>query len=204
MISRRTLIAGSFAAAAAGIPVLAQDNPITEALVLRDPAIPAAGNPKGDITIVEYSDYQCPYCRKVHPVLQKVVKEDGNVRVVFKIWPIFGAASVYASQMVLATRPQNKCNEAHSALMLSGVRLTDSATDSVLAGIGVNVEAAKATLRKDIQEIGSVLKRNHMQAEALGFQGTPSFIIGKFRVPGALTEEVFKQAIADARKALKG
>ena len=204
MISRRTLIAGSFAAAAAGIPVLAQDNPITEALVLRDPAIPAAGNPKGDITIVEYSDYQCPYCRKVHPVLQKVVKEDGNVRVVFKIWPIFGAASVYALQMVLATRPQNKYNEAHSALMLSGVRLTDSATDSVLAGIGVNVEAAKATLRKDIQEIGSVLKRNHMQAEALGFQGTPSFIIGKFRVPGALTEEVFKQAIADARKALKG
>lgn len=204
MFSRRSFIAGSIAAATFGASALAQENVLSEALVLRDPAIPAAGNPNGDITIVEFSDYQCPYCRKAHPVLQKVARDDGNIRLVFKIWPVFGAASVYAGQMVLAARAQKKYNEAHSALITLDDRLTDAAVDKTLAAAGIDVVRAKKDLRENIKEIGAVLKRNHAQADALGFQGTPSFIIGKFRVPGALSEEMFKQAVADARKALKG
>ena len=61
---------------------------LTEALVLRDPEIPAAGNVEGDITIVEYFDYQCPYCRKIEPELRQVVQDDGKVRLVLKDWPI--------------------------------------------------------------------------------------------------------------------
>lgn len=201
MISRRSFVAGSLAFGA--MPAFAQqEDVITEQLIWRDPAIPAAGNPGGNLTIAEYSDFNCPYCRKVFPVLQKVVREDGNIRLVYKLWPIFGPASVYAAQMTLAARAQGKYVQAYDALMGSAARVTEASTDKTLAAVGVDVNRAKQDLQKNIKEIGAVLKRHHAQAEGLGFQGTPSFIIGKFRLPGAHDEEVFKQAIADARKAL--
>jgi protein-disulfide isomerase len=200
MISRRTFVAGSLALGA--LPAFAQEDVITEQLIWRDPAIPIAGNPNGNLTIAEYSDFNCPYCRKVFPVLQKVVREDGNVRLAYKLWPIFGPASVYSAQMVLATRPQGKYVQAYEALMTSTTRVTEGSTDKTLASIGVDVNRAKQDLQKNSKEIGSVLKRHQAQADGLSFQGTPSFIIGKFRLFGAQEEEVFKQAIADARKAL--
>ena len=90
-------------------PALAQgDNVLTEALVLRDPDIPVAGNAHGDITIVEYFDYQCPYCRKLEPELRQVVQDDGKVRLVQKDWPILGPASVTAARMALASKYQDK------------------------------------------------------------------------------------------------
>lgn len=200
MITRRTFVAGSLAFSA--LPAFAQEDAVTEQLIWRDPAIPIAGNPNGNLTIAEYSDFNCPYCRKVFPVLQKVVRDDGNVRHAYKLWPIFGPASVYSAQMVLATRSQGKYVQAYEALMTSTTRVTDASTDKTLAGIGVDVNRAKQDLQKNIKEIGTVLKRHQAQADGLSFQGTPSFIIGKFRLFGAQEEEVFKQAIADARKAL--
>ena len=71
---------------------------LTEALVLRDPEIPVAGNPDGDVTIVEYFDYNCPYCRKLEPELQQVVFDDGKVRLIWKDWPILGPVSMIATQ----------------------------------------------------------------------------------------------------------
>ncbi len=85
--------------------------------VLRDPDVPSIGNPKGDITIVEYFDYQCPYCKKVAPELVKLAREDGKLRIVMKDWPIFGGASQYAARMVLAAKYQDKYHEAHAALI---------------------------------------------------------------------------------------
>ena len=70
--------------------------------VLRDPEVPSSGNPQGDITIVEYFDYQCPYCKKVAPELVRIANEDGKLRIVMKDWPIFGGVSQYAAKMVLA------------------------------------------------------------------------------------------------------
>jgi protein-disulfide isomerase len=201
-ISRREFIAGSLALTA--MPAFAQkDDIFSEEMIWRDPAIPAAGNPKGDLTIAEFSDYNCPYCRKVFPVLQKVVREDGNIRLVYKVWPIFGPPSVYGAQMTLASRAQGKYVEAYDALMSSNTRITTETADRVLGSIGVDVKRAKLDLQKNIGEIGGILKRHHAQAEGMSFQGTPSFIIGKFRLFGAQEEEIFKQAIADARKALK-
>jgi protein-disulfide isomerase len=124
------------------------------------------------------------------------------VRLVYKLWPIFGPASVYSAQMTLASRAQGKFVQAYDALMTSPSRVTEGSTDKTLAAIGVDVNRAKQDLQKNVKEIGAILKRHHTQAEGLGFQGTPSFIIGKFRLFGAREEEVFKQAIADARKAL--
>ena len=201
MISRRIFVAGSLASSV--VPSFAQQEDVfTEEMIWRDPAIPVAGNPNGNLTIVEYSDFNCPYCRKVYPVVQKVVREDGNIRLVNKLWPIFGPASVYSAQMTLATRPQRKYVQAYEALMTSQSRVTEASTDKMLASIGIDVNRAKQDLQKSINEIGATLKRNHAQAAGLDFQGTPSFIIGKFRVFGAREEDLFKQAIADARKAL--
>ena len=84
----------------------AEDNEekvLTEALVLHDPDIPVAGNPNGDITIVEWFDYNCPYCRKLEPELRQVVQDDGKVRLVLKDWTILGPVSTVASRMALAT-----------------------------------------------------------------------------------------------------
>ena len=84
---------------------------LTEALVLRDPDIPVAGNADGDITIVEYFDYHCPYCRKIEPELRQVVQDDGKVRLVLKDWPILGPVSVVASRMALASKYQDKYHQ---------------------------------------------------------------------------------------------
>lgn len=171
--------------------------------VLRDADIPALGNPDGDITIVEYFDYQCPYCKKISPVLDEVLKADGKVRLVLKDWPILGVPSPYAAQMVLAAKYQNKFEPAHRALIGKVGRLTETAIDETLAKAGVDVAKAKTDLATNKAAIDGILKRNNEQAEAFGFRGTPAFVVGTFRVPGGLTAEQFKLAIADARAEAK-
>jgi protein-disulfide isomerase len=177
------------------------ENVLTEALVLRDPEIPVAGNAKGDISIVEYFDYQCPYCRKLEPELRQVVQDDGKVRLIWKDWPILGPVSVVASRMALASKYQDKYREAHEALIGVNSKLTESRIRELLAGAGIDVDRATSDLATNAKAIDAILARNNDQATAFGFNGTPSFIVGKFRVPGILTMAEFEQVIADARKA---
>jgi protein-disulfide isomerase len=181
----------------------APDNVLSKDAVLRDAEIPVLGNPKGDITIVEYFDYQCPFCKKISPVLDQVVHDDGKVRLVLKDWPILGDPSGYAARLVLAAKYQNKYEPAHRALIGKVGRLTESVIDDTLAQAGVDVAKAKADLAANKSALDALLKRNNEQAEAFGFRGTPAFVVGTFRVPGGLTAEQFKLAIADARKAAK-
>lgn len=180
------------------------DNVLTEALVLHDPDIPVAGNPDGDIAIVEYFDFQCPYCRKLEPELRQVVQDDGKVRLVWKDWPILGPVSVVAAKMALASKFQNKYAEAHDALIGVNSKLTEPRIRELLAGAGIDVDRAGRDLAANAKAIDAILARNNDQATAFGFKGTPSFIVGKFRVPGVLTMEQFGQVIADARKAAAG
>jgi protein-disulfide isomerase len=180
----------------------AEENVLTEALVLRDPDIPVAGNADGDITIVEYFDYQCPYCRKVEPELRQVVQDDGKVRLLLKDWPILGPVSVVAARMALASKYQDKFIQAHDALISVNSKLTEPRIRELLAGAGIDVDRATRDLANNAKAIDAVLTRNNDQATAFGFNGTPSFIVGKFRVPGVLTMAQFDLAIADARKAL--
>ncbi|MGN6287372.1 MAG: DsbA family protein [Afipia sp.] len=187
-------------------PIVAQAQErdvLSREMVLRDPEIPALGNPAGDITIVEWFDYQCPYCKKIAPDLARVVKEDGKIRIVHKDWPILGDASKYAARLALATRYQDKYPAAHEALISHKGRLTDSVTEEVLTKAGIDVAKAKSDLDAHGKEIDALIARNNEQAEAFGFNGTPSYIIGTFRVPGGLSIEMFKRAIADAREAAK-
>ena len=177
---------------------------LTEALVLRDPDIPAAGNIDGDITIVEYFDYQCPYCRKLEPELRQVVQDDGKVRLVLKDWPILGPVSVIAARMALASKFQDKYIRAHEALIGVNSKLTESRMRELLAGAGIDVDRLDRDLVTNAKAIDAILARNSDQATAFGFKGTPSFIVGKFRGPGILTMAEFDQVIADARKAKAG
>jgi len=179
----------------------AADNVLTESAVLRDPEIPAAGNADGDVTIVEYFDYNCPYCRKLEPELRQVVQDDGKVKLIYKDWPVLGPVSIIAAKMALATKYQDKYVAAHDALMGSASRLTEPRIRELLAAAGIDVDRAAKDLETNAKAIDAILARNNDQATAFGFKGTPSFIIGKFRVPGALTMAQFDQAIADARKA---
>ncbi len=179
----------------------ASDSALTESAVLRDPEIPVAGNADGDITIVEYFDYNCPYCRKVEPELRQVVQDDGKVKLVYKDWPVLGPVSVVAAKMALATKYQDKYVAAHDALMGSASKLTEPRIRELLAGAGIDVDRAGKDLEANAKAIDAILARSNEQATAFGFKGTPSFIVGKFRVAGALTMAQFDQAIADARKA---
>jgi protein-disulfide isomerase len=197
--------AGAAMLSATAMPrrVLAQgdETVLTEALVLRDPEIPAAGNVDGDINIVEWFDYNCPYCRKIEPELRQVVQDDGKVRLVLKDWPILGEVSKIAARMALAAKYQDKFIQAHDAMIGVASRLTEPRLGELLAAAGVDMDRLKRDLTGKAKAIDAILARNNAQAEAFGFKGTPSFIVGKFRVPGVLTMAEFEMVIADARKA---
>ncbi|GAC1344006.1 MAG: DsbA family protein [Bradyrhizobium sp.] len=183
-------------------PAPAQDDTVlTEALVLRDPDIPVAGNPDGDITLVEYFDYQCPYCRKIEPELRQVVQDDGKVRLVWKDWPILGETSVMAARLALASKYQDKFAAAHEALIGVNSKLTGPRLPELLAAAGIDVDRLNRDHAANARTIDAILARNNDQATAFGFKGTPSFIVGKFRVPGVLSMADFERVIADARKA---
>jgi protein-disulfide isomerase len=172
----------------------------TEALVLHDVDNPVLGNPDGDITIVEWFDFNCPYCRKLEPELRQVVHDDGKVRLVLKDWPILGPVSVVAARVALACKFQDKYDKAHDAMIGVSSKLTEPRIYELIAGAGVDVDRAKQDLATNAKAIDAMLARNNEAAEGLGFQGTPAFIVGKFRVPGVLTMDQFAQVIADARK----
>jgi protein-disulfide isomerase len=204
---RQTLSLFGAAAAALGVSALSpparamEEEVLTEALVLRDPDIPVAENAAGDISIVEYFDYQCPYCRKVEPELRQVVHDDGKVRLIWKDWPILGPMSVTASRMALASRYQDKFIRAHDALISINSKLTEAKIREALSSAGIDMDRLDRDLAGQASAIDATLTRNNDQAAAFEFRGTPSFIVGKFRVPGVLTMAQFAQAISDARKA---
>ena len=202
-IIRVCLMAVAVAAISAAALGEGFDDTLSRDAVLRDPEIPVLGNPQGDLTVVEYFDYQCPYCKKLAPEIAQVVRDDGKIRLVLKDWPIFGAVSKSAAQLALATKYQNKYQEAHDALIGAKEKLSEANIPELLTKAGVDVEKAREDLQAHQKAIDDVLVHNNKQADAFGFAGTPGFIVGFFRVPGVVEMKVFKQIIADARAAAK-
>lgn len=200
MMNRREILkaagAGS-AALALAAPAFAQSFPTVEE-VLFDREIPVLGNPKGDVTVAEYFDYQCPFCKRGHEDLMDVVREDGNVRLVMKDWPIFGIPSVHASSLVLASG--DRYEKALRALMATPARLRKEEVDAVLADAGFDPSALLAAFKKDMDRIDGILARNMDQANAFGFGGTPAFIIGTRIYHGAMDRQALQTAIATARE----
>jgi protein-disulfide isomerase len=176
-----------------------QDDVLSRDNVWRDPEIPVLGNPDGDVTIVEYFDYQCPVCKQVHPDLSRAVRDDGQVRLVSRGGPIFGGVSMYAARMALAARYQDRYATAHEALFTAKVPLTETVIRELLSNAGVDPARAAGDLAANRNAIDAALARNQAQAQAFGFLGTPAFIVGTFRVNGGLDAAGFKQVIAEAR-----
>jgi protein-disulfide isomerase len=138
--------------------------------MLRDPDIPLAGNAEGDITIVEYFDYQCPYCCKIESELRRVVQDDGKVNLVFKDRPVLGPVSVIAARMVLASKYQGKYNQAHDALIGVNSKLTEPLIRELLAGAGIDVDRVTRDLAANSKAIDAILVRNNDQAIAFDFK----------------------------------
>ena len=168
--------------------------------VLHDPASPTFGDPHGDVTIVAYLDYNCPYCRRSTPQLEAFLHGDPHVRVVYKDWPILSAASVTEAKVALAAAYQGRYREAHDALMAIQVRpATGEAIKAAVRGAGIDVDRLNGDLAAHDDAITKLLARDNSEAEALGFQGTPVFLVGPFKLEQAIDEAGFRQAVADAR-----
>ncbi|MDQ0512996.1 DsbA family protein [Ancylobacter amanitiformis] len=182
----------------AGSPLLAQGVDVDA--ILRDPAAPTAGNPKGDVTVVAFLDYNCPYCKKSAPDLERAVREDGRIRLVYKDWPILTEASVYGAQMALAAKYQGGYDKVHHALMaIPGRGVSEEQMLKAIQGSGIDLARLDADLQAHAKDIGTLLKRNLAQAESIGLQGTPTYLIGPFRT-STLDYAGFKEAFAEARR----
>jgi protein-disulfide isomerase len=160
------------------------------------PDDPMAGNPDGNVTLVEFFDYQCQYCRTVVPALQALLNEDRNLKVVFKEFPILGEASVTAARAALAARAQERYLPFHLALMSA----RDLSLDGIMAAaerVGLDTER----LATDMQSpaIEAQLQANFELARELGIEGTPAFVVGDELIPGAVEKTRLAELIEDAR-----
>lgn len=203
MINRRQMLAATAAGAAtiaiSGGGSFAQSMP-SVADVLYDKDIPVLGNPHGDVTIVEYFDYQCPYCKRGHAELMRVVENDGKVRLVLKDWIIFGDNSAYPARLVLAAEKSGAYVKAMEAMMQTTGRLSKDQTDEALRKAGLDPKKLEAQYQADAVRIDAILERNMEQGEAFNFGGTPSFVIGTKLYGGVMKKQGLIDAIAQARR----
>jgi protein-disulfide isomerase len=166
--------------------------------ILGDPGSPVGWNLDGDVTIVEFFDYRCPYCRAVAPRLAELKKEDRGIRYVYKEWPILGPVSKVAARAALAAWKQGRYEEFHEALMTYPGQLTEKGVFKTAERLGLDV----GRLREDMEspEVAQSLARTKELASALGITGTPAFVIGDALVPGAVSLDQLKSYVRRARK----
>lgn len=203
MFNRRhflsSIAGGAATAVLASRPGFAQQ--LTQDEVFRDPDAPVLGNPRGDVNVVEFFDYQCPYCKKSHPDVKSVVAEDGNVRLVMKDWPVFGDVSVFASQAVLGANEIGAYEKAMEVLMATPASLSEEGVKRLLTSSGLDLSKIAEAVRQNDKKISDLLTRNYNQALAFNFAGTPSFVIGRTTSSGVLSKDQLRDTIKRARAA---
>ncbi len=168
--------------------------------ILAIPGTETVGARKPDVIIVEYFDYNCPYCKKQVPALKALLAQDPKIGLVYKDWPILGPVSEYAAASALAAGWQGKYLVAHEAL-IGGPRLAqDDQVDDILQHAGVKMEALKKDRIGHAKDIAALLERNDEEANALGLKGTPGLVVGRQLVPGIADLGTLKQLVANARR----
>lgn len=170
------------------------------AQLAEDPAARRIEPDSYDLTLVVFTDYQCPFCRQMHPRLTDLAAEDGNVRIVFKDWAIFGEPSVNAARGVLAAKYQGKDRAFDDALMQIQGKLSSEKIRSAADKAGVDWQQLQSDMKTHGEEIDAAIARSDRQAGMLGIGGTPAMFIGPYFVSGALPTEQLRQAVAIARQ----
>lgn len=176
--------------------------------LFNDPVSPVAGNPNGNVTLIEFFDYQCGHCKAMNKIIQSIVAKNKNLRVVLKELPIFGSNSQLAAKVALAAAKQGKYYAFHDALLGADNPLTQQKVFQVAKKVGLNV----TQLKKDMKNptIAQQLRANFKLAQALHLIGTPTFVIGnksltafKF-IPGATSKQNLQQLISEVTQAGNG
>ncbi len=168
-------------------------------LIENDPNAPVLGNPYGDVTVVEFFDYNCPYCRRVKPEVRALIDADPNIRLVYREWPILGDGSVFAAKAALAARKQGKYEDFHWAMMGNEGRADEASVLRVAEEVGLDIEQLRADM--DAPEVEDHIATSMQLTQALGFNGTPSFVIGDALVPGFVETDQLAKLVAEARQA---
>ncbi|RMH48564.1 MAG: DsbA family protein [Alphaproteobacteria bacterium] len=167
-----------------------------------DPNAPVIGNPDGDVTVVEFFDYNCPYCKRVYKDVDTLIELDDGVRVVFREWPILGPGSEFAARAALAAREQGKYAEFHDAMMSFEGRAAEPTVLKVARDVGLDIDRLKADMQAP--EVDAHIAQSMALAQALGFNGTPSFVIGERLVPGVISIDQMQSLVAEAREKSAG
>lgn len=165
----------------------------------RDPNAAVIGNPDGAVTVVEFFDYNCGYCRQVFDDVKALVAADSDVRVVMREWPILGEASVFAARAALASRNQGKYQEFHIALMEQEGRANEGSVMKIAADLGMDIDQLRSDM--DAPEVTAHLQTSMQLTQALGLNGTPAFVFGSELVPGAIELKQMKALVEQAREA---
>jgi protein-disulfide isomerase len=164
--------------------------------LLEDPQTPIAGNPDGDVTVVEFFDYRCTYCRRVVASLRELLEEDRGLRVVLKDMPVLGPDSVRAARAALASRKQDAYVPFHFALMATD-DLSPAGIRATAKAVGLDPDRLEADM--DAPEVSAVIEANYALAQELGIEGTPAFVIGGQLIPGAIEKARLEHLIDEAR-----
>ena len=163
------------------------------------PDDPVGGNPDGDVTLVEFFDYRCGYCKRVHDTVLKLVKEDGNIRYVYKEFPILGPESIFAAKAALASTYQDKYTEFSDLLMRNRGKYSKEKVFKIAETTGLDVTRLEQDMNKHDGVINTIFQRNYALAQQLDITGTPGFIIGNTIIRGAAGFDRLKAAVDNAR-----
>jgi protein-disulfide isomerase len=166
--------------------------------LFRDSADPVRGNPQGAVTLVEFFDARCGYCKQMHPTVEQLLRRQPDVRLVLKDLPILGPNSVLSSRALLAAQRHGKYNELHDALL----KLREEPTEPVLRREAERLGLDWARLRREMDDpaIARRLEGNMRLAGALRIEGTPALVIGEQLVPGAVDLATLERLVAEARE----
>lgn len=165
--------------------------------IFRDKQSPVGGNAQGNVTMVEFFDYNCPYCRQVAPIMAQAVSDDPQLKIVYKEFPILGPDSVFGAKAALAAEKQGKYTAFHKALFDAKTRVTEAIVLKIAAEAGLDVPRMKSDMQQP--EIQALIDRNAELAQALKITGTPGFVVGDQIFPGATNLETMKKLIEQAR-----
>jgi protein-disulfide isomerase len=159
----------------------------------QDSSSPVYGGNDARITIVEFFDYRCPYCKKLSAALKQLQKNDDRVRVIYKEWPILGEPSELASRAALASSKQGRYLDVHYRLMRSRSIPTSGYIEAMAADLGLDLPRLKSDMKSS--ETTRAINRTSILAKSLGFTGTPSLVIGRTIVQGAISKAQLKALV---------